>query len=112
MPREKFAKEKLVTASMRPRLISRGNAPLISITCGAPSSFNEAATDQSRKWVHPCADVKLHESFNEAATDQSRKRTPLGKPWCPIFTFNKAPPAHSRTHPDAPPPPPNSSPRL
>ncbi len=85
-----------MTASMRPRLISRGNAPLISITCGAPSSFNEAATDQSRKWVHPCADGKLHESFNEAATDQSRKCTALGKAWLPIFSFNEAATDQSR----------------
>src|SRR5258708_7485535 len=37
-------------ASMRPRLISRGNFSNLILRCNGSSCFNEAATDQSRKF--------------------------------------------------------------
>src|SRR5258708_19987803 len=37
-------------ASMRPRLISRGNRPVTGGGKGGGNGFNEAATDQSRKY--------------------------------------------------------------
>ena len=36
-------------------------------------SFNEAATDQSRKYAQSPMQLLVKQGFNEAATDQSRK---------------------------------------
>ena len=99
--------ERQKIASMRPRLISRGNACLAPSRRCWPWCFNEAATDQSRKWSRSRGSPTATElasmrprlisrgnnintevccgrpqSFNEAATDQSRK--------CPFFTGDAA----------------------
>ena len=48
-------------ASMRPRLISRGNRPVTGGGKGGGNGFNEAATDQSRKFLesHPTVQRQL-----------------------------------------------------
>src|SRR5260370_15419366 len=58
---------------MRPRLISRGNIDKLWALYTSGEGFNEAATDQSRKWVKLGSFEEISSGFNEAATDQSRK---------------------------------------
>src|SRR5260370_1312291 len=65
-------------ASMRPRLISRGNAVSGLCWLAARPRFNEAATDQSRKYAMKATALPKTDRFNEAATDQSRKSGRLG----------------------------------
>src|SRR5216684_3569587 len=58
--------------------------------------FNEAATDQSRKYSLTCRPLPEQQSFNEAATDQSRKCPQAQQNKANIVCFNEAATDQSR----------------
>ena len=59
---------------MRPRPIGRGRSHRPSTDFFRERSFNEAATDRSRKaQCDGATEESIREGFNEAATDRSRK---------------------------------------
>src|ERR1017187_4088603 len=79
-----------IEASMRPRLISRGNGDSAGTAPAWLTSFNEATTDQSWKLSAPLMTRHIQGRFNEATTDQSWKSNLRRVLCCESASFNEA----------------------